>query len=338
MTLEQLKQQNEESTQEESEQEPKAEFLQVDDEPEVEPKAETESLGADDEEEAKEEALEPWMQSEEQDSHDSESVPLAAHIKLRAKLKDEVKERDSELEQLRKKIEALESAPATKPIAATGKPKREDFYEHDDPEEAFAEALVSWKLDAREQERTQEATIKQQQEAQAKAQAEIEKGLESHYQRAQQLLTEHKIDASVYQSADKGFREAIEQVMPTMGDAITDSLIAQIGEGSEKLVMYVGRSDARKAAFQAAFASDKSGLKAMRLIGKWEGEIEAPKKRVSQAPKPSVNASGDASGESTASEKKLKKAYLDAHKKSNAQAAFDAKQAARKANYNVDDW
>lgn len=336
MTLEQLKQENETSEQEEIQEHPETEFLNDADESADEQSKESEDLGEGSDEENEGKPVESWMQGEDQDSQDNDQVPLKAHISLRTKLKSQITEQDAEINELKAKVEALSNRTPVQE-SATAKPKREDFYTEDDPDAAYISALISYERESQNAQAKQAHDADAQTAAIAKAQQKIQEGVEGHYQRAQSFLDEHKINASVYKSADTKFRQAIEAALPEQGDKITDFLLSTIGDGSEKLMMYVGNNEARRQALQASVTNDPSGMAVMRLLGRWETEIEAPKKRTSKAPAPAKSASGNAPAES-ADAKRLKRKYQEAHKKGHAQAAFDARSEARKAGISIDNW
>ncbi|MAF43436.1 MAG: hypothetical protein CMI54_04605 [Parcubacteria group bacterium] len=330
MSLEELKRKNAEEELE-SQEEPKLEQEDETEAVEEESEEAAESEGSDDGGEAEEESIEAWKQSDDQTSQDSEVVPLNDLIKMRQKLKGKVSDKNEEIEKLKQEVESLKAAPVqSRP--ASNKPKREDFLDRDDPEEAYIDALSEWKF-REQQEKSHAEQLKRQQD---QAKADLDKKVEDHYQRAAKLLDEHSLSSDVYEAADSGFRKAVDAAFPGKGDALADTIISQIGEGSEKLIMYVGNNAGRREQLKDALTSDPNGLKAMRLIGKWESEMVAPTKRASRAPKPPTQVKGDAAG--TPSADRLKKRYQDAHKSKDAQKAFNIKREAKAQNIDVSNW
>ena len=331
MSQEELKRQNAEE-EARSQQEPQADVPEELEAAEAEIVDSVDSEGSEEAQETTEETVEAWMQGDDQTSQDNETVPLGSHVNMRRKLKGQIGEKVGEIEQLKAKIEALEARKPVEQVATTARPKRDDYLDADDPEEAYIDALTDWKF-GEQNKKAQAAQVQQQQEA---AKADLESKLQSHYERAGKLLDDHNINADVYKSAETGFRHAIEAASPGNGDAVADMIISQIGDGSEKLVMYVGNSSTRREQLQAALIADPNGFKAMRLIGKWESETSAPTKRKSQAPKPAPQAKGDA--KASGSVDALKRRYDKAHSSNNIQEAFNVKRQARAQKIDVSNW
>jgi hypothetical protein len=332
MSLEELKRENAEA-ESASQDEP-----QTDENDDVEVVEESEeeaesTEGSEDQANTKEDDIEAWMHGEDDNSpNDSETVPLSDLIKMRTKLKSKVHDKDDQIQELKAKIESMEQSLRQQPEkAASGKPNRGDFLEHDDPEEAYIDALTEWKSgESRRKAEAEEA------ENRLKAQRqELDRRVESHYQRVSELLDTHKIKPDVYKAADLNLRKAADAALPGHGDMVFDALISQIGEGSDKLVMYVGNNQARRAEFQQAMVDDPNGLKAMRLIGKWESEMSKPVRRTSSAPPPARDVDKDAS---TVSQEGMRRKYKSAHEKGDVQKAFDLKREARAKNIDVSNW
>lgn len=330
MSLEELKRENEEA-EPETQEEPSLEQ-----EDEAKPAGEgvnqeAEAEGSEEAEGESQEAVEPWMQSDDQTSQDS--VPLSKHIELRQKLKGKVNERDNEIEDLKAQIESLKKS-AVAPVA-TGKPKRDDFIDADDPDEAYLDALADWKAEEAQKKQAQKA----QRDQQAQALANRQKQVENHLERVVSLLSEHNLDSSVYEKAHDGFRKSIAGAMPGVNqdqvEFVSDTLITNMGDQSAKLVIYAGNSAERRQQLQDAIASDPSGFKAMRLLGKWEERMVAPQKKVSSAPKPAPKPEG---GSAPTSPGTLHKKYNAAHSKGDYQKAFDLKQEARNQKIDVSKW
>lgn len=328
-TLEEIKQEIAES-EAKAEQSPTVE-VETEEEVNEEEKSEPDYLGEDDEEEGESESLDWLDQDEEQTS--SESVPLSAHIKAKRKLKDKNHDLESELEQLRKENERLKQG---QPVIDKPKPKRDDFYDADDPDEAYLDALADWKLEQKQINAQKQQSEQAQKDLMAKQQQKIESDVEEHFKRAEGFIEQHGISQDVYAKAENNFRDAIKSVNEDAGDAITNTLISTIGEGSEKLMMYVGGNQQRREQLKSILTNDPTGLKAMVQLGRWQAEIESPRKRKSQAPKPSSTAKGDSSV--TPSEARMKKKYDAAMKAGDGQAVFNLRQEAKKAGINTKSW
>jgi len=283
---------------------------------------------------------EPWMLSDEQTSQEeggekafTGSDIAAAKRKLRAKLEksnDEVADLRAEIEKL--KTQRLAPAASHDSHQAIKRPMLNDF----DTTDEYGEALDEY-IEAKTLATVQKATNGQAQTAQQEqAKEAFTAAVDQHYERAATLAEKYGITAEVYQQADLAVRTAIEQIMPNQGDLVTDQLINSIGEGSEKVMLYVGRNKGKTAQLQQALLSDPTGMKAVAFLGRMSGEVTAPKKRNSQAPKPATQLKGGSAVPVSAEAKALRKTYQAA--KGNPQARYDARKAARKAGLDPSDW
>lgn len=273
--------------------------------------------------------VESWMQSEADDSQDdSEGVDdsaiwATARKKYKAKSEKEKEAHNEELAQLKAEVEALKTQKSTV-TAPTGKPKREDYFHLDDPDEAYVDALVDWKSNHQVAQQTQA-----QQQAHAKSAIDqLNSLVDQHYDRAAKLAKANNIEPEVYQQADAYVRNLI-------GEDITNALIARMGEGSEKVMFNLGRNPRKLAELKGALNTDTSGLTAMMMLGKWSAEL-TPQKRKSNAPAPAATVQG---GSKTGNvDKRLKADYDKAYKSGNATKAFNLKREAKKAGANTRDW
>jgi len=276
---------------------------------------------------------EPWMKEEdgEQDPDPSKQVPVSKFVSVKRKLKGQISERDEEIEQLK-----LENAELSKhkPITETTlvRPKRDDF----DTDEEFDEAL-----DIYNQSRTTEAInrtrIEDDKKAeQIQAQDKLTEAVDGHYERAETLVEESGIKPEIYKAADTTVRQAVEAITPNLGDVIVDQVISILGEGSEKVIYFLGRNKTALAKFQSLLASDKSGMKAAVYLGQEKQRLTNPVKLRSNAPDPVTNIKGDVP--LTGAAAKFKKTYDAAHGKNNLQQAYNAKKEARAAGVDVSQW
>lgn len=288
------------------------------------------------ESEGEEAELEDWMKSDDDQTSSNSGEKkfgdhdvAAAKKKLRAKL--EAKHND-ETEKLQKRIQELEQGKQPD----LQKPKRDDFYDQADPDEAYAEAVAEWKWNQKHAESQAEQAAKNAERQRLEKQQEVSQGVDSHYQRAVTLAEESGISAEAYQAADFRVRQAVDEVFQGAGDSITDALIATLGEGSERVFYNLGVNKARLSELQTLLKSDSSGIRAAVYLGGLKRDLTAPQKRKSTTPKPAPTAEGDAP--QSASVKALKSKYDKAHAKGDSQAAFDAKREARLAGVNTNQW
>ncbi len=284
-------------------------------------------------------ALEEWMQSDEPESQAekkfTDSDIGAAKAKLRAKLESK---HNGELDKLKEKIAKLESGQTQAPVQPTikAKPKRSDYDNADDPDEAFFEALTDWKVEQVEAKReAQQATENTQAQQQAQLK-QVEAAVDQHYERALKLSQKSNISPEAYQATQLKVRQEIESIFPKAGDHTTDVLIANLGEGSEKVFYNLGVNQARLDTLKQKLTTDKSGLSAAVYLGKLAAELNAPQKKRTNAPKPAARLSGDAvnAGKFGVVKKKYDKAIAagDTNK------AFKLRSEARKGGADTANW
>lgn len=336
-TLAELKAENATAEPEAVEEAPQVEAIEEEEVVEVEEVEETEQVDAETSEESETKSeTEAWMQVEEEEVEVkfTDSDVGAAKRNLRAKLE---KKHESELDVLRKEIEALKSSPsqaATQPAQA--KPKREDYYDAEDPDEAYMDALVEYRLSSKDQAAQQQASQSEQQRKVDEFKAQVEAKVDEHYNRAAELTKTSGISADVYRQADQNVRQAVESVMPNMGDGITDALIAKIGNDSEKVVYFLGRNKAKLLEFEKALRSDTTGIEAAMMLGEIKRDLTSQTKRKSNAPTPAPSLQGN---ESTSPKSAgLLRKYKEAHNSNNAQKAFEIKRQAKAAGVNTREW
>lgn len=281
---------------------------------------------------------ESWMNGDSQESQSAErkftdSDVAAAKKKMRAKLE---REHQSEVERLQAELEAERQKHVLQPAQVGQRPTREQFFDKDDPDEAYAEALVDWKLKAQAAQQSAQQQQYEQQRQALEQRRQIETSVDQHYERAAQLAEKSGITPEAYQSADLRVRSAIDQVFPGGGDNITDALISNLGEGSEKVFYNLGVNRARLAELESLLKQDRTGLKAAVWLGKLASELNAPAKRTSNAPAPAAQIRGDRN--TTEAGRALLKRYKEASAAGNAQKAFDLKRQAKQQGVNTQSW
>lgn len=278
---------------------------------------------------------ESWMKGDDQESQVAEkkftdSDIGAAKAKVRAKL-DVAK---SEIENLRAQLE--EARRNTVAPQQLDKPKREDYYDQDDPDEAYTVAVAKWINRSEQAQQHAETQQYEFQRKQLETQRSIETGVDQHYERAATLAAASGISPELYQSADHRVRSAIDGVFPGGGENVTNALIASLGDGSEKVFYNLGVSPKRLAELTSKLAADPSGLQASIYLGKLSAELTAPLRKRSNTPAPATTVQGDAN--TTDIGKNLQKRYAEAHKRGDTQAAFDIRREAKGKNINVKSW
>jgi hypothetical protein len=254
---------------------------------------------------------------------DSDKVPLKTLLKQKGKLR----ESRTENEELRARLQSLEQAQQPAQVISK-RPKERDF----ETDEAYDEAMDNWDNQRFSTIQNDVRQTNTQNTHQANLQRDIGNGLDRHYQAADELCSQHNVDPAVYKAADSKVREAMEAIRPQQGDMTVDLLITKLKKGSEKVVLYLGRNDAKLAELQNSLVSDPTGLDAMGMLGSLKKEIEKTTKKRSSAPPPAVTLNGSA--QTPSNEKALKKAY----EKAEGQEAFKLKRQASKAGFNTKEW
>ncbi len=286
--------------------------------------------------EEEETETEDWMQSDEQTSPDADkkftdSDVAAAKRKLRAKLE----KKDDELSVLRAEVEKLKGGPAPAQVASA-KPTRDAFYDAEDQDAAYIEALTDWKLEnvqAEQRSTNANAEVTRQHEEFKRV---TDKAVDQHYERAVDLADKSGISAELYQSSDMRVRQMIESVFPQAGDVITDAMIASLGEGSERVFYNLGVNKSRLGELKSRLVQDNTGVKAAMYLGQLNAELAAPQKRKTNARKPATIVKGDA--QSSAKLKASEKKYAEAHKVGDTSKAFRIKREAKKAGIDTTTW
>lgn len=287
-----------------------------------------------------EETLDDWMQSDDQASHNNDTVSVGVLAKVRGKLKAKVGERDDEIALLKQELDKLKAG--VQPVASPNitRPKREDYYESADPDLAYELAVDDWqdkRFESRQANSQQANKVSARQQQQL---ANIKTESDAHYKRAEALVSEGKITADAYVKADNAVRGVIEQIFPGHGDSTTDALIAQlssVGEGSEKVMYYLGNNAKALGSLRDKLSNDPSGLLAMVYLGSLMGKGSIAKtKKISQAPTPASRLSGD--DNATNAGKPMHKKYEAAHSAKDTQTAFNIKREARAAGIDTSQW
>lgn len=291
----------------------------------------TDEVAEPESEETEETEVEDWMQTDAAEKKFTDGDIGAAKKKLRAKLESK---HNDELDKLRTENEQLRSrTPEPKQL---NRPKREDFRDSDDQDEAYIDALTDYKI---EKGAAKQATTVKEQEStrqQNDFQQAVSQEVDQHYERAVKLSEDSGISPELYQSADLKVRQVIESIFPKAGDSTTDHFISNLGEGSEKVFFSLGVNSTKRDKFESLLRSDKTGLKASMYLGELKSELTAPNKRRTNAPKPAAQIKGDAS--TTPTVNALKKKYDAAHKKGDVSGAFNLKRAAKKEGIKTSSW
>jgi len=270
----------------------------------------------------------PWEVDEPKTGDDK--VPLKTFLNTKGKLKALRSETDSEIESLKAENEKLKGSINAK--ADTNDliiPIESDF----DTDEEYRDARRDYERKFRDDVLANATQTKTQNDQQEKFNRRIESENKDHWVRAEKFVEEANVNPDVYMAADKKVVDAIEAVTPNMGQANKNFLIANLGEGSEKVMLYLGTKEDELIKFQSLLIEDPNGYKVADFLGGVKQKIKDNKKRTSQARKPASNANGGSI--KTGSGKREKKAY-DAAK--TPQEQYKIRSAFKKAGGDVTEW
>lgn len=293
--------------------------------------SEPEEESLEDQEEGKSEEAEAWLSSDEDpEKKFTDSDIGVAKQKLRAKLE---RKHESETEALKARIAELEAGNTVAP-AKSEPPKYDDF----DSEEEYFAAMMKHQREVILSEVSAQNTQVAQDHKALEAKRKADKAVEDHYSRAQDLISEKGISQDLYQNADLMVRKAIDAVRPGAGEDIVDALLARTGEGSEKVMYYLGRNPGKLNELQSSLIEDPTGIKLGMMFGALKAEFTMPNKRRTQAPKPATQLKGGAKTTAAFNEAAAKRKYDSFHKENKTGKAFEIKMEAKRNGVNVRDW
>lgn len=275
-----------------------------------------------------------WMKSSDEPEKEFTSRDIkAAKTNLRAKLE---KQHNSEVEQLKAENERLKKGQSAPPQTELKRPRREDFFASDDPDQAYDEAALDYTLAVGKAERSAETSVRSKESQNSNKQETINKAVDGHYERAAELTAKSGINSEAYKKADLIVREMVDSIYPESGDSVIDELISLVGEGSERVIYNLGVNKNRLNELRAKLSDDKSGMSAVAYLAGLNVKLSRSVKPTNKAPAPAGQLKGDKARIDDVSS--LKMAYDDATKGDNMQAALDAKQAARRSGIDTTKW
>jgi hypothetical protein len=333
MNLEEFKKQNEGQPETVEEQEKKPEVVTTEEETVVEPWMVSEDYA---------EPVEPEPEGEPDPEKKNDQIPLKKFLITKDKLKGtvtELTEKEKEIERLRLENEALKNQ---KPVAPKElkKPVAEDFKNDEDYQVAYENYLI----DVAEDRFTRKEIKSTEEKRQEEFLNSLKTSVDTHYERAAKMIENSAIKPDVYQNADTLFRKTIDTVFPgdieqngkivKQSEFISDNLIADIGEGSEKVVYFLGRNESARNKLQSLLLEDPRGIKAAIYLGKQNERLNNPKKAVSQAREPAAQLKGGAPKPTSSDQK----SYSKLMKAGDVNSAFAIKRAAKISGVDTSAW
>ncbi|EKK5183046.1 phage capsid protein [Cronobacter sakazakii] len=186
------------------------------------------------------------------------------------------KEKDKEVRELRRQLEEIQAKPAEQAQATQDviqeRPKLEDFYQYEDCEERFEQAMADWHEKKSRAQQVKQQQIRQQQEAMQRFQQRVE----AHKQRAAKLPV-------------KDYQEMEEIVRTEVPDLQKEVLIHAADEGSELIAYALGKNPQ----LRQRVAAETDPIRAAFLLGQISQQVKlAPKPKATPKPEPEVRGGG----------------------------------------------
>jgi hypothetical protein len=290
---------------------------------------ETEEAEAETEESDDESETEEWAKPAKG------AVPVEKHVEMKHKLKAKLHDANDELERLRAEVEALRkgSVVVQQDQQAPRRPSLSDAdIGYDD--EKYAERMAQYTDEMIEHKLKSVQSNQAKQSQQQQFEMEIKGAVDKHYERAEALVNKKIVSAENYQAADHIVRKAIEEAIPSMGEVVTDNIIARLGEGSEKVIYHLGINPAALSKLKEAFRSDPTGFAASIYMGELKAKFNSA---TAEKPERSLRPDKPLSGTAKSSSSALSK-YRAAEKSGDVSGMIAAKRLAREKNLDTSNW
>lgn len=223
--------------------------------------------------------------------------------RTRREAREQVSQKDAQLEEMRQQLQNLQQATLKKPQYA------------DYPDDASYEAALLQYHSVASQGQPQ---AQPQPTAQPQVGPDFSEQINAHIDRAEKLGV----------SADE-FLNAEDTVRSVLGNEVTDALIAAVGPGSEKAIMVMGSRAQELQRVQQLLANDRTGLSVVSHVTRLGERARVNKKTISGAPAPTRSPSGG--GHIPSSDAEYEKQMAKLEKAKDAQGMFELRRARRKA-------
>lgn len=285
---------------------------------------------------------EDWAKGDDEDDDSNTSLD-SQYAKVRRKTARKYEGRLSQIEdeneKLRQELEAYKSGKAAPQDAPQQKlpprPVRNQFQSEED----YVLAMSNWTYEVRDAQRKSQEIADRQRQVIQRQRETMSEGVDRHYLRASKLAEEAGISADRYKAADMRVRAAVEKRWPGEGDIIVDKLIAETGEGSERVFYNLGVNKSRLQEFVKSLEEGDGvkgdGIRTAVFLGEMKARLGAPTKRTSKAPEPPKRVVSDKAGGSMDA---ARRKYRDAMKSGDSQRAWDIKRSAKKAGADTSGW
>jgi hypothetical protein len=277
-----------------------------------------------------------WLTPEEDDGLPKDGPIRSGDAKaLRRKYQGKLSEKDEELEQLKQKYVELEkkvATPQTLPATQIGQEPQRDQFAND---AEWIRALTTYNAQVIQHQSSAQAQqaelLRRREEMERKTKSQTDK----HYERVDNLVKNSKgmLSEEAANAADQRVRKAVNSVFPQAGDNIVDTLIASLGDGSEKVITHFGLKAPKLNRLIELLEEDRSGIKASAYLGQEMGKLTAPVRKDSRAPDPIDKVQGDKAGAS--SSERLRRDIAAARKKGDISGVIKLKQQGKAQKIDV---
>lgn len=247
------------------------------------------------------------LEGEPEPSQQKKVSAEEALIHKLTKQKKRAQAAESEVDTLRKEIEALKQSiskpPQPVPVEHMGEPKFPDMYDAgiDGDRDKYSKAVAKYLADMNKyNSRHSEA-----EQAQANRKQQLDEVTRNLAIRAAKFSTEHKVSVDRVADAIDRATTAIDSAVNL--DGALAWLLDSVGDGGERVAYHIGTNKAAEGHIVGLLKADPTGIKAAAYMARLADKLK-PKasKQVSKAPEPDQPLQGDAS---TMNAQRLQEAY-----------------------------
>jgi len=263
------------------------------------------------------------------------AVPVAKHVEIKHKLQGKIADKDARIAELEQKLAERESY---QPSSITNRlqiPK--EAWEFDGTPEEYA--IYKAEIDAsnaliiqgdKQQRQAEEARLREES-------ARVEAELDKYYDRVSALIAKGEVKTLTqpeqYKAAENTVIKSLDSITKK-GQAVFNKMIAELGEGAEKVVYHLGVNSESRQALESQLRADPTGIRAAMFLAEKKALFNSkPTVKPKPVPKPDVPLQGKAPKVTN-----HKAAYLKAEKAGDYEAASAARKAARAAGENPNNW
>lgn len=239
----------------------------------------------------------------------SKYTPEQSLVHKLTKAKKQRKEAVSEVEELKRTVEALQAQMTQAPqVQAQPQmaqvpaytPKAPELYDADiGGDRAKYDAAMyrytqgSYQL----MQQQSQAEVQQTQQAAAHEKAQNERALKLA-ERSTSFIQSNKVKPEAATNAIQAGVSGLDEALGVEGSAL--GILEMIGEGSEKLAYYLGKNSEALNTVKQLIAKDPNGLSAVTWLTKTAGKLTRKNQHISKAPTPDEPLTGDGSSATAA--------------------------------------